>query len=75
MLTAQKYPFYYAGVKKKTGMITIVLGSDVGRGIVSNLANQENCPSVVYGTDVSQKRETGSRKEQGWHATHVLCFK
>lgn len=56
-------------------MITIVLGGDVGRGIVSNLANQENRPSVVYGIHVSQKRETGSRKEQGWHATYVPCFK
>lgn len=56
-------------------MITLVLGSDAERGIVSNLANQENRPSVVHGINVSQKRETGSRKEQGWHATYVLCFK
>lgn len=75
MLTVQKYPFYYAREKKKTRTITIALDSDVGRGIVSNLDNQENRASVVYGIYAPQKRETGSRKEQGWHANRVSCFK
>lgn len=53
-------------------MITIALGSDVGRGLFSNLDNQENRPPVVYSIDAPQKRETAGRSRAGMLTMHLV---